>query len=252
MQISRSAERDQACIAGARDGIVQLDVSPHDKFPGVFWVTTSTGTGKLATRNLTPGRSVYGERLVNFQGIEYRLWDPYRSKLAASILKRLRKNPIEPTQNILYLGSASGTTVSHVSDIVGEDGKIYCVEFSSRSMREFVDNLCDHRENLYPILADARFPERYPKVVGAVDLVYCDIAQVEQAKILADNADKYNKPDGWIMIAVKSRSVDVTRSPSDVFKGEAQVLLDRGFKVVESVRLEPYEKDHAMIVGRKQ
>jgi len=232
--------------------MVRLGVKPHEKFPGVFWVEIETGAKKLATQNLTPRRSIYGERLIRFEQVEYRLWDPYRSKLAAAIHRRVRNNPIRPDKRIIYLGSASGTTVSHVSDIIGEKGKIYCVEFSARAMREFVQNLCSYRENLYPILADARFPERYPKLVGSVDAVYCDIAQVEQAKILSDNADKYLKTDGWIMIAVKSRSIDVTKSPSDVFKGETRILENRGFKILETVRLEPYEKDHAMVIATKQ
>jgi len=231
--------------------MVHLNVKPHEKFPGVFWVETETQTRKLATQNLTPGRSSYGERLVRFGGVEYRLWDPYRSKLAAAIHRHAKNNPIKPSEKILYLGSASGTTVSHVSDIVGENGKVYCVEFSARAMREFVDNLCSCRENLYPILADARFPERYPKLVGSVDVTYCDIAQVEQAKILSENADKYLMAKGWIMIAVKSRSIDVTKSPSDVYKGETLILENRGFEILETIRLEPYERDHAMIIGKK-
>jgi fibrillarin-like pre-rRNA processing protein len=232
--------------------MAHLDIKPHEKFPGIFWVDTETGTRKLATENLTPGRSVYGERLIRFNHVEYRLWDPYRSKLAAAILRNLRNNPARPGERILYLGSATGTTVSHVSDIVGENGKVYCVEFSSRAMREFVENVCSYRDNLYPILADARFPDRYPKLVAGIDLVYCDVAQVEQAKILSDNSDKYLKTGGSVMIAVKSRSIDVTKSPSEVFKGEVQILEDRGFKVLEIVRLEPYEKDHAMVVAKKE
>ena len=91
---------------------------------------------------MVPGKSVYGERLVKFKGNEYRLWDPYRSKLAAAILKGLENVPIYPKNKVLYLGAASGTTASHVSDIVGEEGHVYCVEFASRSLRELVNNVC--------------------------------------------------------------------------------------------------------------
>ncbi len=231
--------------------MVHPNVKPHKSFPGVFWSYDETGTRKLATQNLTPGRSVYGERLIRPDKTEYRLWDPYRSKLAAAIVRGIRNMPICPRQGVLYLGSATGTTASHISDIIREDGKAYCVEFSSRAMREFVENVCSHRENLYPILADARFPERYPTIMGLVDVVYCDVAQVEQAKILADNSDRYLKDRGWAMIAVKSRSIDVTKSPVNVFKGEMQVLRDRGMKVEENIRLDPYEVDHAMLVAQK-
>lgn len=51
--------------------------------------------------------------------IEYRAWNPFRSKLAASIVGGVGDIHIKPGSKVLYLGAASGTTVSHVSDIVG-------------------------------------------------------------------------------------------------------------------------------------
>jgi len=191
--------------------------------------------------------AVYGETLVKDSNNEYRTWDPHRSKLAAAILRNLDSLPIQAGKSVLYLGAASGTTASHVSDIVDESGRVYCVEFAQRSMRELIDTLCEHRSNVYPILADARLPEKYRTLVGRVDVVYCDIAQPEQAKILADNADLFLKPNGSALIAIKSRSVDVTMNPSDVFRQETEILKKRGFEVRQSVRLEPYEKDHALV-----
>jgi fibrillarin-like pre-rRNA processing protein len=87
-------------------------------------------------------------------------------------------------------------------------------------------------------------------IPGKVDCIYCDIAQPEQAKILADNADVFLKAAGWVMLAVKSQSIDVTKDPLAVYKQEANVLKKRGFDVQEIVRLEPYDKAHAMIVAR--
>ena len=101
-----------------------VEVKPHPHFPEIYWATLEDGSRKLGTKNLVPGNAVYGERLVRFSGYEYRLWDPYRSKLAAAILKGLEIVPICPNYRVLYLGAASGTTASHVSDIVGEDGQI--------------------------------------------------------------------------------------------------------------------------------
>ena len=193
---------------------------------------------------------MYGERLIKRKGIEYRLWDPYRSKLAAAILKGLKIVPIRDGHKVLYLGAASGTTASHVSDIVGESGHVYCVEFAPRSIRELVNNVCEFRMNMSPILADARFAERYSALVEKVDDVYCDIAQLEQAKILADNADLFLKEDGWITLAVKARSIDVTKEPSEVYRREIETLKKRGFQVSEVVYLEPYDKAHAMVVAQ--
>jgi fibrillarin-like pre-rRNA processing protein len=201
---------------------------------------------------LTPGRTVYGERLIRFKSVEYRVWDAFRSKLAAAILRGVQNVPIKPGHRVLYLGAASGTTASHVSDIVGEKGHVYCVEFASRSIRDLVDNVCAYRLNMSPFLEDARFPEKYAMFVpGKVDCIYCDVAQPEQAKILADNADVFLKEHGWIMLAVKAQSIDVTKEPSEVYQREVKVLRSRGFAVEEVVQLEPYDKAHAMIVAQR-
>ncbi len=230
---------------------MNVKVKPHPKFLGIYVVTLEDGSQRLATRNLSPGRNVYGERLVRHEKIEYRVWDAFRSKLAGAILKGLQIVPIKPKDSVLYLGAASGTTASHVSDIVGEKGHVYCVEFASRSIRDLVDNVCPYRTNMSPILEDARFPEKYAMFMrGKVDDIYCDIAQPEQAKVLADNAQCFLKDAGWIMLAVKSQSIDVTKEPTEVYEQEERVLQRRGFKIAQVVHLEPYDKAHAMIVAQ--
>jgi fibrillarin-like pre-rRNA processing protein len=230
---------------------VVVNVKLHPTFPGIYWATLEDGTRKLATKNLATGTSVYGERLVKFGRDEYRLWDPFRSKFAAAILKGLGTVPILPNHKVLYLGAASGTTASHISDIVGEEGHVYCVEFASRSLRELVNNVCVFRYNMSPILADARLPETYLRMVQLVDRIYCDVAQPEQARILADNADMFLSNNGWVMLAIKAQSIDVTKDPSVVYQNEIDVLESRGFRVSEVVGLEPYDKAHAMVIARK-
>jgi len=230
---------------------VAINVEPHPSFQEIFWVTLEDGSKRLATKNLAPGHAVYGERLVKFHGVEYRVWDAFRSKLAAAILKGLETVPIQPGHKVLYLGAASGTTASHVSDIVGEKGHVYCIEFAARSIRDLVNNVCAFRMNMSPILADARLPERYAALVEKVDNIYCDIAQPEQAKVLADNADLFLSNRGWIMLAVKAQSIDVTRKPSEVYMEEMGTLKNRGFRIKQIVQLEPYDKAHAMIVAEK-
>ena len=229
-----------------------VDVKPHPRFPEIYWVALEDGARKLATKNLAPGKNVYGERLVRFKMVEYRLWDPYRSKFAAVLLKGLETVPIHPDHKVLYLGAASGTTASHVSDIVGEGGHVYCVEFASRSIRELVNNVCAFRYNMSPILADARMPERYSMLVGKVDDIYCDIAQPEQARVLADNADLFLVDGGWVMLAIKAQSIDVTKEPSEIYEREINIMKTRGFQVKEVVHLEPYDKAHVMIVAKKE
>jgi len=232
--------------------IKAVDVYPHEKFEGVYWVEFEDGSKKLATRNLAPGRKVYGEQLVQLKGKEYRIWNPYRSKLAAAILKKLSVMPIKPGMKVLYLGSATGTTASHVSDIVGETGIVYCVEFSPRVMREFIEKCTSHRKNMIPILADARLPSLYRLYVDEVDAIYADVAQPFQSKIVADNGDVFLKNSGWALQAIKAMSIDVTKEPSETYRREINHLKERGYKILDVVHLEPYDVAHAFVAARKE
>jgi len=232
--------------------IKPVDVREHERFRGVYVVEFEDGSTRLATRNLTPGKRVYGEQLVTWEGVEYRVWNPYRSKLAAAILNGLKVMPIEEGSRVLYLGAAAGTTPSHVSDIVGERGVVYSVEFSPRVFREFMERLVDAgRKNVVPILADARFPHQYAGLVKSVDVIYIDIAQPFQAKILADNADFFLRRGGHVMLVIKAMSIDVTKEPSETFKREVDHLRERGFSIMDMVHLEPYDTAHAIVIGEK-
>ena len=232
---------------------MHVKVKPHPQFAEIYQAFLEEGAQRLATRNLTPGRTVYGERLIRFKKVEYRVWDAFRSKLAAAVIKGVQTVPIALGNRVLYLGAASGTTPSHVSDIVGEEGHVYCVEFASRSIRELVNNVAAYRLNMSPFLEDARFPEKYAMfILRKVDCVYCDIAQPEQAKVLADNADLFLEDNGWVMLAIKAHSIDVTKEPSEVYEREINTIEARGFQVEEVVHLEPYDKAHVMIVAEKE
>ncbi|MCW4009300.1 MAG: fibrillarin-like rRNA/tRNA 2'-O-methyltransferase [Candidatus Bathyarchaeota archaeon] len=231
---------------------VQVRVKPHPTFSGIFQVTLEDGARRLATKSYASGRSVYGERLIRFEGAEFRVWDAFRSKLAGAILKGLQTVPVLPGSNVLYLGAASGTTPSHISDIVGDEGHVYCVEFAQRSLRDLMTNVVAYRSNMSPFLADARLPQRFAMFIPEkVEVIYCDIAQPEQAKVLADNADVFLKDGGWVMLAVKSQSIDVSKPPSEIYQMEAKVLRRRGFHVEQVVDLEPYDIAHAMIVASR-
>ncbi len=224
-----------------------VEISEFKNFRSVYQINDS-GQRTLATVNLIPGKKVYDETLIKFKDEELRTWNPFRSKLAAAILNGLEELPIGERTHILYLGAASGTTCSHISDIVGRKGRVYCIEFSPRAIRDLLP-LCADRRNLLPILADARFPERYSPLCGLVDLIYCDVAQPDQSKILVNNAMLYLKPSGKIMIAIKARSIDVTKPPAEIFKSEVEFLERKGFTINQKIRLEPYTADHIFIFG---
>jgi fibrillarin-like pre-rRNA processing protein len=209
------------------------------------------GAGKaLATLNLTPGRRFYGEQLVTVEGAEYRTWNPYRSKLAAGIRKGLGEMPLSRGDKVLYLGVASGTTCSHVSDIIGARGHVWGVDFAPRPIRDLIEGLAKHRDNVSPILGDARRPRTYALNVPKVDGIYADVAQPDQAGIVVENARVFLKSGGWVIMAVKSRSIDVTKAPQRVYETEIEKLKEGGFEIVESLELDPFEKDHALVVAR--
>lgn len=223
-----------------------LNIEEHPTYKNVYVVELEGGEARLSTKNLVPGRRVYGERLFNWKGVEYREWNAYRSKLGAALLRGLKELPIAPGHKILYLGAGSGTTASHISDIVGSAGVIYAVEFAPRVMRDLI-LVAESRKNLVPILADARIPLKYRFIVDLVDGLYADVAQPDQANIVADNAELYLKDQGYLLMAIKARSVDVTLEPSEVYKREIDTLKRRGFEIIDIVHLEPFDKDHAMV-----
>jgi len=200
---------------------------------------------KLFTKNFVPGKKVYGEQLVKKGKDEFRSWDHTRSKAAAAIAKGLKTFLLKEGQKILYLGASSGTTVSHVSDIVGENGIVYAVEISERSMRD-LNILAEHRQNIVPILANAKTPEDY-SWVEPCDILYQDVATEDQSEILIRNAEKFLKRDGFALLAIKSRSIDVTKEPKDVYKEELEKL-KKVFEILEKMELDPFEKDHLFVV----
>lgn len=224
---------------------------PHERFDEVYWLEFEDGSQRLATLNLAPGIKVYGEQLVNFGDREFRVWNPYRSKLAGAILKEIDVMPITRGSRVLYLGAAAGTTPSHVSDIIGDKGVLYGVEFAPRVMREFLERVVAYRRNVIPILADAQFPQKYLHIVGEkVDVIYADIAQPFQSKIVVENALFYLKKNGAVMQAIKAMSIDVTKEPSETYKREISYLEDNGFEILDVVHLEPYDVAHAFVVAR--
>jgi len=226
-------------------------IEPH-RHEGVF-----ISRGKedaLLTRNLVLGDSVYGEKRISVEDegtagkLEYRVWNPFRSKLAAAILGGVDKIHMPPGSKVLYLGAASGTTVSHVSDVVGPEGMVYAVEFSHRSGRDLL-NVAKKRTNIVPIIEDARHPHKYRMLVPMVDTIFADVAQPDQARIVALNAQYFLKNSGHFVISVKANCIDSTAEPEAVFAGEVKKMQAEKMKPQEQVTLEPYERDHAVVVG---
>jgi len=201
---------------------------------------------------MTPGESVYNEKRisveVNEEKTEYRVWNPFRSKLGAAVCGGVDHIYMKPGSKVLYLGAASGTTVSHVSDLVGPTGNVYAVEFSKRVGRDLV-NMSKKRPNIVPIIEDARHPQKYRMLVPMVDVIFADIAQPDQARILAHNAHMFVKNRGHFVLAIKATCVDSTLDPQVVYQSEVDKLKSEKFRPTSMLTLEPYERDHAVVVG---
>jgi len=184
---------------------------------------------------------VYNERMLE----GYRVWDPYRSKLAALYLVG-KGIELVPDMKVLYLGAANGTTVSHVADYTEV---VYAVEFAPRPMQDLLE-VARRRRNVMPILADASCPEQYAMLVEAVDLLYQDVAQPDQAAIALRNC-VFLKKGGHLVLMLKTRSVDIRKEPAEVFRDTLDILISAGLTVVESTWLAPYHLDHAAIICEK-
>lgn len=217
---------------GARGGIgagAKVIVEPHERFPGVYLQRGKDDA--LVTKNLVPGESVYNEKRVSVedkslgegQKIEYRVWNPFRSKLAASIVGGVEDIYMKPGSKVLYIGAASGTTVSHVADLVGPEGSVYAVEFSKRVGRDLV-NMAKKRTNVIPIIEDARHPQKYRMLVPMVDVIFADVAQPDQARILGHNAGMFVKNRGHFVISIKASCIDSTKEPEIVYQSEIEKL----------------------------
>jgi fibrillarin-like pre-rRNA processing protein len=200
---------------------------------------------KLYTINLTPGKTFFTEKTKN----KYREWDPNRSKVAAAILKGCRNIFIRKGNIILYLGAAHGYTPSYISDIIGNDGFIFAIDNAPRVVRDLVF-LAKERKNISPILADANHPEQYKDSVTKVDIVYQDISQKNQVDIFLKNIDSFLKPGGYALIAVKARSIDITKKPKVIFN-QTRIHLEEKLTVIDYKSLEPFEKDHCFIICKK-
>ncbi len=188
----------------------------------------------------TQGPPVYGEQTDD----GWRRWEPSRSKLGAMLTNDLATG-LAGGETVLYLGAASGTTVSHVADFAGPT---YAIEFAPRPVRDLL-LVAESRSNLIPLLKDARKPRTYAHIVEAnVDAVIQDVATQGQATVAVANK-QFLAPDGRLILALKARSEDVTAEPEEVF-ATAKETLSEEYELLRQARLDPMHEDHLAVVAR--
>jgi fibrillarin-like pre-rRNA processing protein len=214
----------------------------------VFEIYKEARGKRIFTKSIVSGNP-FQERIVREAGEEYREFDPTRSKLAAMIMKGCTNAGLRQGDVVLYLGVSHGYTASYVSDIVGSEGLIFGIDPAPRVMRDLVF-LAEKRENLVPILADANHPEQYVQKVCGADIVYQDIAQKNQLEIFVKNCQIFLKKGGYGLLAVKARSIDVKKRPKEIFIAFRKEL-EKLFTVIDYKILDPFERDHCMIIVKK-
>ena len=214
-----------------------------------FYQIKFQGTMRLVTENLVPGNRVYNEKLILKKGVEYRTWEPYRSKLAAAITNGLNVVPFTEGTQVLYLGASTGTTVSHISDIIGPKGVVFAVEHASRVARELLDRVVTHRNNVVPVIQDARHPLEYHSIFEDADVIYADIAQPDQTEIVLANCNAYLKHGGHLLLVIKVRSID-SLAPTEKVISDETAKIRRDFDILQTVDLGPYDKHHALVAAR--
>lgn len=227
----------------------EVNIRAHPKHSNVY-ISGVPQNLKLYSKNLVPGKNVYGEKLISFKGEEYREWDPFRSKLAAMILEKPSLDFLRNDLNCLYLGASSGTTISHLSDIVS-NGIIYGVEFAERSMRQLIQNT-EKRKNVVPILGNANFPESYANsIFTPIDLVYQDVAQPNQAQIAIENCNYYLKDNGILILAIKSQSIDSVQKSEKIYLQEIRILEKEGYSIIDNINIHKYAANHIILTVQK-
>jgi fibrillarin-like pre-rRNA processing protein len=217
----------------------------------IFEVYESLGRKrKLFTRSLDPGSKVYGEFLAAEHGVEYREWNPTKSKLASAILKGAQNIGIRKGSVVLYLGCSTGTTVSHVSDMIGSEGIVFAVDLSATVMRDMLF-VAERRENIIPILESASHVNELAKRVCMADVIFQDIAQRDQVGIFLNNVEAFLKDGGYGLLAVKARSIDVAARPKQIF-AQVKSQLERRVIIIDYRELDPFQKDHCLFIIKKK
>lgn len=204
---------------------------------------------EILVESSAPGKT-HGEDIRRLNSKEYRVWNPFRSKLGAAVAVHLKEFPIQPGTKVLYLGIAQGQSATYVADVVGPSGVVYGIEFAERAVRDLLP-VCEKRPNIIPILGDARMPEQYEMMVETVDVVFCDIADPQATKVAIRNCERFLKPKGYFMLSVKTRSVDVTKRPKQIVEEESRFIEQSGFRIIDVKMLDPFEDDHGFILAQK-
>jgi fibrillarin-like pre-rRNA processing protein len=231
----------------------------------ISWIMVNSSL-KLTTRNLTRGNKFYNEKIVFSNDQEYRVWKPYKSKLAAAILNGLEILPIIEKSRMLYLSTSEIMTLSHISDIIGTEGVVYVVEHSQENAKELIEKLVQKRDNIKPIIMDMKKPLQYEIIDGKVDVVYVDVEQFNQEEIALLNCKMYLQVGGYLLLMAKTRSVDEYQGKKFILNYKSELIntmeenkpenyatianLKVNFEIIQQINLADFFKDYSLVVAK--
>ena len=231
----------------------------------ISWIIVNNSL-KLTTKNLIIGNKFYNEKIVFSNDQEYRVWTPYRSKLAAAILNGIEILPIIEKSRVLYLGTSEVITLSHISDIIGTEGVVYVVEHSQENAKELIEKLVPKRDNIKPIIMDMAKPSQYEIIDGKVDVVYVDVEQSKEVEIALLNCKIHLRVGGYLLFIVKTRSVDEYQGKKFIINDKMELVntieeinakkytttnsLKVNFEIIQQINLTDFFKEYSLIVAK--
>ena len=214
----------------------------------IFWITVKNKK-KLATLNNASINEVYNEKLIKINGKQYNLWNPYTSKLAAAIVNGMEIFPILKKTKVLYLNGAIEKTLSHISDIIGVNGKIFILRDINENSKKFLDNVMNDRTNVFTITRDNGDPVKFSSKTEMVNVVYVDITQHNETEVAIQNCKRYLRDGGFLMLVVPTKKIDFVNNPNGQNLEEIQKL-QSSFEIIQQINLTDFFKEHSMIIAK--
>ena len=213
----------------------------------IFWITIKNKK-KLATLNNAGINEAYNEKLTEINGKQYNVWNPYTSKLAAAIVNGMEIFPILEKTKVLYLNTTIEKTLSHISDIIGMNGKIFVVRDMVENSKNFLEKVRNNRVNIFSITREKGVPARFSST-EMVNVVYVDITQHNETEVAIQNCKNYLRNGGFLMLVVPTKKIDFINNPSKQNLEEMQKL-QSSFEITQQVNLTDFFKEHSMIIAK--
>ncbi len=211
----------------------------------IIW-TTYDNSLRLTTKNLVKGFKFKNEKLIYRDQNELRLWKPYRSKLAAGIINGLEIIPLSEDSRILYFGIKNGITLNHMSDIVGQNGKIFAI---SEQIDYSLKNLSKIKENI--ILLEQDKSKNFERLITEkVDLLFVDLPETNYSEIII-NFKKFLHDSGFLIFIFRTKDARVKNKNSEN-KLDLFDELNSNFQIIQIINLTDFFKEFSMVLAKNK